>query len=202
MRLKVEHLSKDRDAPPVWLWSSKTGATPDDVDRFWQAFSRRFDLEHTFRFAKQTLGWTTPKLRTPDAADRWTWILIVAHTQLRLARPLAADLRRPWENPPPPTGSPRPGSAEGFGTSAFTSPAQLLVTGLVWTVDRVLVLVVGGWLAARSSVSGRPRWWSARAVRAAAWSRNARTARARCGSPVLQVGEGVLARRPEFSIRS
>ncbi|MFG1808283.1 transposase [Streptomyces sp. NPDC049040] len=97
MRLKVEHLSMGRDAPPVWLWSSKTGATPDDVDRFWQAFLRRFDLEHTFRFAKQTLGWTTPKLRTPEAADRWTWILIVAHNQLRLARPLAADLRRPSE---------------------------------------------------------------------------------------------------------
>lgn len=73
------------------------GATPDDVDRFWQAFLRRFDLEHTFRFAKQTLGWTAPKLRTPEAADRWTWLLIVAHTQLRLARPLAPDLRRPWE---------------------------------------------------------------------------------------------------------
>ncbi|MET7457958.1 NF041680 family putative transposase [Streptomyces sp. NPDC005574] len=99
IRLKVEHLSKDRDAPPVWLWSSKTGVTPDDVDRFWQAFLRRFDLEHTFRFAKQTLGWTTPKLRSPEAADRWTWILIVAHTQLRLARPLAKDLRRPWEKP-------------------------------------------------------------------------------------------------------
>ncbi|MFB7216342.1 hypothetical protein ACFCYV_42780, partial [Streptomyces sp. NPDC056255] len=91
-----------QDAPPVWLWSSKTGATSDDVDRFWQAFLRRFDLEHTFRFAKQTLGWTTPKIRTPEAADRWTWILIVAHTQLRLARPLAEDLRRPWEKPAPP----------------------------------------------------------------------------------------------------
>lgn len=102
MRLKVEHLLKGRDAPPVWLWSSKIGATADDVDRFWQAFLRRFDLEHTFRFAKQTLGWTTPKLRTPEAADRWTWILVVAHTQLRLARPLAEDLRRPWGKPAAP----------------------------------------------------------------------------------------------------
>ncbi|MGW7314724.1 NF041680 family putative transposase [Streptomyces sp. NPDC054865] len=102
IRLKVEHLSKDRDAPPVWLWSTKTGATSTDVDRSWQAFLRRFDLEHTFRFAKQTLGWTTPKLRTPEAADFWTWILIVAHTQLRLARPLATDLRRPWEKPAAP----------------------------------------------------------------------------------------------------
>lgn len=99
IRMKAEPLSKDRDAPPVWLWSSKTGATPADVDRLWQAFLRCFDLEHTFRFAKQTLGSTTPELRTPEAADRWTWILLVAQTQLRLARPLAADLRRPWEKP-------------------------------------------------------------------------------------------------------
>ncbi|MCX4429929.1 transposase [Streptomyces mirabilis] len=99
VRLKVEHLSKEREAPPVWLWSSKTGAALADVDRCWQGFLRRFDLEHTFRFAKQTLGWTTPKLRTPEAADRWTWLLVVAHTQLRLARPLATDLRRPWERP-------------------------------------------------------------------------------------------------------
>lgn len=120
----IEHLSKDRDAPPVWLWSSKTGVTPDDVDRFWQAFLRRFDLEHTFRFAKQTLGWATPKLRSPEAADRWTWILIVAHTQLRLARPLTKDLRRPWEKP---TTSDRLTPARvrrGSGTSALTSPGR------------------------------------------------------------------------------
>jgi len=54
-------------------------------------------LEHTFRLFKQTLGWTRPKIRTPEAADRWTWLIIAAHTQLRLARPLAADLRHPWE---------------------------------------------------------------------------------------------------------
>jgi hypothetical protein len=58
-------------------------------------------LEHTFRFLKQTLDWTRPKLRSPQVADRWTWLVITAHTQLRLARPLAADLRRPWERPLP-----------------------------------------------------------------------------------------------------
>ncbi|MGY5124211.1 NF041680 family putative transposase [Streptomyces nigrescens] len=99
IRLKVEHLSKDREAPPVWLWSSRTGACGSDVDRCWQAFLRRFDLEHTFRLFKQTLGWTRPKLRDPEAADRWTWLIIAAHTQLRLARPLAQDLRHPWEKP-------------------------------------------------------------------------------------------------------
>jgi len=81
--------------------SSATGADPAAVDRLWQAFLRRFDLEHTFRLFKQALGWTVPKVRDP-AADRWTWLVIACHAQLRLARPPAADLRRPWEKPAPP----------------------------------------------------------------------------------------------------
>jgi hypothetical protein len=102
IRLQVEYLPGDRDPKPVWLWSSATGTTPAHLNRLWQAFLRRFDIEHTFRLFKQTLGWTTPKIRTPEAADRWTWLIIAAHTQLRLARPLATDLRRPWEKPATP----------------------------------------------------------------------------------------------------
>lgn len=62
---------------------------------------RRFDLEHTFRFCKQTLNWTLPRPRTPEQADRWTWLIIAAYTQLRLARGLVTDLRLPWEKPLP-----------------------------------------------------------------------------------------------------
>ncbi|MCM0674448.1 transposase [Micromonospora phytophila] len=102
IRLQVDHLPGDRDPKPVWLWCSAVSATATDVDRWWQSFLRRFDLEHTFRLFKQTLGWARPKIRTPEAADRWTWLIITAHTQLRLARPLAADLRRPWERPAAP----------------------------------------------------------------------------------------------------
>ena len=102
IRLQVDHLPGDRDPKPVWLWCPVTGAAPAEVDRLWQAFLRRFDLEHTFRLFKQVLGWTAPKLRDPAAADRWTWIVIACHAQLRLARPLAADLCLPWERPAPP----------------------------------------------------------------------------------------------------
>jgi DDE superfamily endonuclease len=110
IRLAVEHLPGQRHAPPVWLWSSHTAADHHDdhgqlaaeVARCWQAYLRRFDEEHTIRLFKQTLGWTAPKLRSPAAADRWTWLIMAAYTQLRLARPLAADLRRPWERPLPP----------------------------------------------------------------------------------------------------
>ena len=59
-------------------------------------------IEHTVRFAKQTLGWTTPRPRHPEQADRWTWLVLAAYTQLRLARQLVADQRLPWERPRPP----------------------------------------------------------------------------------------------------
>jgi hypothetical protein len=124
IRLTVDHLPGDRHPKPVWLWSSATGAAPDEVDRLWQAFLRRFDLEHTFRLFKQVLGWTAPKIRDPAAADRWTWIVITCHAQLRLARPLADDLRLPWERPAPPGRLTPAASAAGLETSARPSPAQ------------------------------------------------------------------------------
>ena len=102
IRLQAGHLPGDRNPKPMWLWWSGTGALPGDVDRCWQAYLRRFDLEHTFRLFKQVLGWTAPKIRDPAAADRWTWLTITAHTQLRLARTLTADLRLPWERPASP----------------------------------------------------------------------------------------------------
>ncbi|WP_203708903.1 NF041680 family putative transposase [Asanoa iriomotensis] len=99
--LTVDRLPSGATAKPVWLWCSQPDATATDVDLLWQAFLRRFDIEHTFRMLKQTLGWTTPKLRDPHAADRWTWLVLAAYTQLRLARTAVADLRRPWERQPP-----------------------------------------------------------------------------------------------------
>ena len=99
IKLTVDHLPHDRAPKPVWLWTSCPDADPDEVNRCWQAFLRRFDIEHTFRFLKQVLGWTKPKLRDPAAADRWTWLILACYAQLWLARGLAADLRLPWQRP-------------------------------------------------------------------------------------------------------
>lgn len=102
INLKVEHLPGNRTPKPLWLWASKP--VPDDgqeMDHWWSMYLRRFDLEHTFRFLKQNLGWARPHLREPDAADRWTWIVMAAHTLLRLARPLAVECRLPWQQPTP-----------------------------------------------------------------------------------------------------
>ena len=102
IRLHVDHLPGNRSPEPLWLWSSRAGTSAGEVTRAWQAFLRRFDLEHTFRFLKQVLGWTRPKLRDPAAADRWTWLILACYAQLYLARRLAADLRLPWQRPCPP----------------------------------------------------------------------------------------------------
>jgi hypothetical protein len=100
IRLAVDHLPRPTKAPtPLWFWWF--GPTPPNLAEIWQASIARFSLEHTFRFFKQTLRWTTPKLRSPDAADRWTWLLILAYVQLRLARSAVADVRLPWQPPLP-----------------------------------------------------------------------------------------------------
>jgi hypothetical protein len=86
---------------PMWLWASVPVAGDAMVTVLWQAYLRRFDLEHTFRFLRQQLGWTKPLLRDPAAADRWTWLVIAVYAQLYLARGLAAITRLPWQRPQP-----------------------------------------------------------------------------------------------------
>jgi hypothetical protein len=104
IRVDVEHPPKpaSRANKTLWLWVSTGAAAAADLDVCWRAYLRRFDIEHTFRFAKNTLGWTTPAVRTPEQADLWTWLVIAALTQLRLARPIVADQRLPWERSLPP----------------------------------------------------------------------------------------------------
>ena len=83
---------------PLWLaWIG--GPFPADPLDVWRWYLARFTVEHLFRFLKQTLGWTTVRLRAPEAADRWTWLVAAAVWQLWLARPLVADCRLPWERP-------------------------------------------------------------------------------------------------------
>lgn len=99
IRVDVEHLPKrdGRAKKTLWLWWSGPGQP--DLELCLRAYLHRFDLEHTYRFAKNTLGWTAPSLQTPEQADRWTWLIVAAYTQLRLARGLVDDMRLPWERP-------------------------------------------------------------------------------------------------------
>ncbi len=98
--VEVERLPRGerrREPRVLWLWWHGPVGTTPDLDLVWRSYVRRFDLEHTFRFLKQSMGWTTLRVRHPEQADRWTWLVLAAFTQLRLARACVADLRLPWE---------------------------------------------------------------------------------------------------------
>jgi hypothetical protein len=109
IRLQVEHLPGDRDPKPVWLWTSATGATPADVDRWWQSFLRRFD--HVDARTHLPAAQADPRLDRPEDP----------HPRGR--RPLdLADHRRPRPTPPGPTARRRP--APPLGTTRCPRPAH------------------------------------------------------------------------------
>jgi hypothetical protein len=51
IRLRVDRLPGDRHPKPVWLWASATGPAPATVDRAWQAYLRRFDVEELVKIS-------------------------------------------------------------------------------------------------------------------------------------------------------
>jgi len=78
LRVEVERLPKQTARNNKTLWLFWAGDGVPDLDLVWRAYLRRFDIEHTFRFAKETLGWTAPSLCTPAQAERWTWLVAAA----------------------------------------------------------------------------------------------------------------------------
>jgi hypothetical protein len=108
IHVTVERLPDGRDPHrAMWLWHAGPG--PLSLDELWRAYLARFDIEHAFKLIKGTLGLTAAKVRNPGQADRWARLLMAAHAQLLLARPLAAGLRRPWEKQPDPARPLAPG---------------------------------------------------------------------------------------------
>ncbi|MCA1718881.1 MAG: hypothetical protein LC781_19330 [Actinobacteria bacterium] len=90
------------DAPDALTGAIERGrALQDepDLDLLWRSYCQRFSIEHAIRFIKERLGWVRPKVRHPEQADRWTWLILAAYAQLLLARGIVADRRLPWEKP-------------------------------------------------------------------------------------------------------
>ena len=79
----------------LWLWWH--GTEEPDLELLWRSYCRRFSVEHAIRFLKERLGWVRPKVRHPEQADRWTWLILAAYAQLLLARGVVADRRLSWE---------------------------------------------------------------------------------------------------------
>ena len=101
LQVAVGHLPDGRKPPKdLWLWHA--GPVPADPDLLWKAYLRRFDQEHFHRFAKSYLGLASAHLNSAAATDRWVSLAMGAYAQLRLARHLVDDLRRPWHPRPDP----------------------------------------------------------------------------------------------------
>ncbi|HEY9645358.1 MAG TPA: hypothetical protein V6C88_03260 [Chroococcidiopsis sp.] len=80
---------------PLWLvW---VGDARPDLEYLWQCYLRRFALEHWYRFLKQRLHWTLPRLGEPKAAERWSDLMPLATWQLWLARDIVRDAPLPWQ---------------------------------------------------------------------------------------------------------
>jgi hypothetical protein len=77
IRLEVSHLPSGADPKPLWLWWSKTGATAVDVDRCWQAFLRRFDVERSKPQCCHTCG-SVPSPWTPSSRVSSVPVLMLA----------------------------------------------------------------------------------------------------------------------------
>lgn len=102
IRVQIQHPPRRNGATHthvLWLWHT---GEPTNLDTCWRAYLRRFDIEHTLKHAKTGLGWLAPTIRTPEQADRWTWLILTTLTQLRLAKPHTTGHRLPWQPPQPP----------------------------------------------------------------------------------------------------
>jgi hypothetical protein len=82
---------------PLWLLVMGPRRQELTLLHVHEAYLRRFDLEHFFRFGKQKLLLTA--FQTPEVARQESWwhLVHIAYAQLWMARHLAQLLPRPWQ---------------------------------------------------------------------------------------------------------
>lgn len=85
-----------RKFKPLWLlW---TGQTRPMLSQLWRKYLQRFSLEHWYRFAKQRLFWTKPKLSAHKASECWCDLTVMMSWQLWFARLECTDNPLPWQS--------------------------------------------------------------------------------------------------------
>ena len=83
-----------RDPRVIWLiWQ---GPKMPPLCQIPGLYRRRYCIEHSYRFDKQELLWTEPRLRTPEKFEAWTQVVSAVHNQITLARDLTEAVRLPW----------------------------------------------------------------------------------------------------------
>jgi hypothetical protein len=82
---------------PLWLIVMGKRRTELTLLDIYQAYLKRYDLEHFFRFGKQKL--LLDKFQTPDDnhEENWWRLVALAYLQLWAAKDWVSQLPRPWE---------------------------------------------------------------------------------------------------------
>jgi len=79
------------------LWLAWVGEEMPALGKVWHLYLRRFTVDHWYRFAKQRLHWTLPKLSTTKQCERWRDLMPMITWELWLARDIVADHPLPWQ---------------------------------------------------------------------------------------------------------
>lgn len=82
---------------PLWLLVMGQHRNQLSLAEGWEAYRRRYDVEHFFRFGKQRLLMTAYQTPEVQHEENWWQIVQLAYVQLWLARYLAEAMPRSWE---------------------------------------------------------------------------------------------------------
>ena len=80
------------------LWLAWVGEEMPPLSEVWRLYLRRFAVDHWYRFIKQRLHWTLPKLSTKKQCERWSDLMPLLSWELWLAREIVADNPLPWQH--------------------------------------------------------------------------------------------------------
>jgi hypothetical protein len=98
IQLSRPHATNSERDPRV-SWFIYQGLDPQEgLAQIALMYGLRFSQEHGYRFDKQALLWTQPRLRTPEQFDRWSQVVAIVHNLIAFAREFIAPELHPWEN--------------------------------------------------------------------------------------------------------
>lgn len=121
--IQVQRLNEDAVNQSKPLWLAWVGIDMPELSEFWRLYLRRFAVDHWYRFAKQRLHWTLPKLSTPEQCESWSDLLPLMTWQLWLARDIVSDNPLPWQKPQTKLTPGRVAQAMGGVLGAIGTPA-------------------------------------------------------------------------------
>lgn len=122
--LRVERLSQRTGKAIKPMWLAWIGEQMPPLIEVWRSYLRRFAIDHWYRFLKQRLHWTLPKLSTPKQCERWSDLMPLITWELWLARDIVADKPLPWQNPTTKLSPGRVAQAIGGVLAVISTPAS------------------------------------------------------------------------------